>query len=52
MTKELTFLLIGGLGFFFYGMKIMSEGLKRIAGERIKAILHTVTRLPNIMILM
>ncbi len=48
MIKELLFLLLGGLGFFFFGMRIMSEGLKKIAGERLKAILHTVTKLPII----
>ena len=48
---ELIFLLIGGLGFFFFGMKAMSEGLKNIAGERLKAILHMVTKVPIIGIL-
>ncbi|MCP4648454.1 MAG: Na/Pi cotransporter family protein [PVC group bacterium] len=46
MTKELVFALIGGLGFFFFGMKTMSEGLKKIAGERLKAILNIVTKVP------
>ena len=46
MTLELMFSLIGGLGFFFFGMKTMSEGLKKIAGERLRAILHAVTKLP------
>ncbi len=52
MTKEMIFFLIGGLGFFFFGMKIMSEGLKKIAGERLKTILHMVTKVPIIGILM
>jgi len=51
MTTELIFSLIGGLGFFFFGMKIMSEGLKKIAGERLKTILHVATKLPIIGIL-
>jgi phosphate:Na+ symporter len=51
MTGELIFSLIGGLGFFFFGMKTMSEGLKKIAGERLKAILHMVTKLPVIGVL-
>ncbi|MFC1709085.1 Na/Pi cotransporter family protein [Candidatus Omnitrophota bacterium] len=51
MTVELVFSLIGGLGFFFFGMKTMSEGLKKIAGERLKAILHMVTKLPIVGIL-
>lgn len=42
----LLFYLIGGLGFFFFGMQVMSESLKKIAGSRIKNILHMVTRVP------
>jgi len=51
MTKELVFLLVGGLGFFFFGMKTMSEGLKKVAGERLKDILHIVTKVPILGIL-
>ncbi|MCK4851826.1 MAG: Na/Pi cotransporter family protein [Candidatus Omnitrophica bacterium] len=51
MSLNLTFSLIGGLGLFFLGMQTMSEGLKNIAGERLKAILHLVTRLPVIGVL-
>jgi len=51
VTKELLFSLIGGLGFFFFGMQVMSEGLKKIAGERLKGILHIVTKLPIVGIL-
>ena len=38
------FQLIGGLGFFFFGMKTMSEGLKKIAGDKLKNFLHAVTK--------
>jgi len=48
MGKEMIFQLIGGLGFFFFGMKTMSEGLKKISGERLKGFLHMVTKLPLI----
>ncbi len=44
-------MLIGGLGLFFFGMQIMSEGLKKIAGERLKSILSIVTKLPVLGIL-
>ena len=44
----IAFMLIGGLGLFFFGMQSMSEGLKNIAGERLKNILHMVTKLPVI----
>jgi len=49
--KILIFTLIGGLGLFFFGMQTMSDGLKNIAGDRLKAILSMVTKLPLIGIL-
>ena len=36
--------LIGSLGLFLYGMKIMSEGLQKIAGEQLRNILTAMTR--------
>ncbi len=36
--------VLGGLALFVYGMNQMSDGLTQIAGERLKAILGTVTR--------
>ncbi|MCA9398406.1 MAG: Na/Pi symporter, partial [Candidatus Omnitrophica bacterium] len=36
--------IIGGLGLFFLGMRTMSDGLKKIAGERLKSFLHYVTK--------
>ncbi|MFC1479824.1 Na/Pi cotransporter family protein [Candidatus Omnitrophota bacterium] len=51
MTLQMIFMLIGGLGFFFFGMQIMSDGLKKIAGERLKSILSMATKLPIIGIL-
>ena len=35
--------LIGSLGLFIYGMKIMSEGMQRIAGQRMRQILGKMT---------
>jgi len=35
--------LIGGLGLFIYGMHLMSEGLKILAGNRMKALLEVLT---------
>jgi phosphate:Na+ symporter len=43
---DLVFNLIGGLGLFFFGMQTMSEGLKNMAGDRLRSILHMVTRVP------
>lgn len=40
---EVAFPLIGGLGLFLYGMKTMSEGLQRMAGNRLRRILETVS---------
>ncbi|KAA0876541.1 Na/Pi cotransporter family protein [Nitrincola tapanii] len=36
--------LIGSLGIFIFGMKIFSEGLQKIAGNRLKGILGGMTR--------
>ncbi|MBQ5749731.1 MAG: Na/Pi cotransporter family protein [Bacteroidaceae bacterium] len=35
--------LIGALGMFLYGMKIMSEGLQKAAGDRMQKILSSMT---------
>lgn len=36
--------LIGSLGLFLYGMKIMSEGLQKMAGEQLRNILAIMTK--------
>jgi phosphate:Na+ symporter len=35
--------LIGALGFFIYGMKVMSEGIQKVAGAKMRAILSSMT---------
>ena len=35
--------LLGGLGLFLFGMKIMGEGLEKAAGNRLKSLLEMVT---------
>lgn len=35
--------LLGSLGFFIYGMKIMSESIQRVAGSKMREILSTMT---------
>lgn len=35
--------LIGSLGFFIYGMKVMSEGIQKVAGSRMRQILRAMT---------
>ena len=39
-----TLSLIGSLGMFLYGMKVMSDGLEKFAGERLRAILAAMTK--------
>ena len=34
--------LIGSLGLFLYGMKVMSEGLQKVAGDRLRSILTAI----------
>lgn len=36
--------LIGALGFFIYGMKVMSEGIQRTAGSKLRDILSSMTK--------
>lgn len=43
LTKEMIFGIAGGLGLFLYGMKIMSEGLQKVAGDRMRQILEVLT---------
>jgi phosphate:Na+ symporter len=42
--QDLIFGLIGGLGLFLFGMKTMSEGLKKVASDRLRNILQLFTR--------
>ncbi len=43
LNQQLMFGLMGGLGMFLFGMKIMSEGLQKIAGDRMRKILAALT---------
>jgi phosphate:Na+ symporter len=36
--------LLGSVGLFLYGMKVMSEGLQKVAGDRLRNILSVMTR--------
>ena len=40
-------LSLGGLGLFLLGMVIMTDGLKRLAGDRLRSILFEFTRTPT-----
>jgi len=40
---EILFGLIGGLGLFLYGMNVMSDGLQKAAGDKLKSIISMLT---------
>ena len=42
-TIKIIIQLMGGLGLFIYGMKLMGDGLENAAGEGLKSILEKVT---------
>lgn len=42
-SQTVIFGLMGGLGLFLFGMKIMSEGLQKVAGDRMRKILSALT---------
>ncbi len=42
-NQALIFGVLGGLGLFIFGMRTMSEGLQKIAGERLRRILAALT---------
>ena len=44
MIKNMAFLMAGGLGLFFFGMGLMSSGLKQAAGQKLKKLLGTLTK--------
>ena len=46
MIREMVFGTIGGLGLFLFGMGLMSDGLKKVAGQKLKNILESMTRRP------
>lgn len=46
LLTEMIFPLIGGIGFFFFGMEVVSEGLRKVAGEQLKKILYVATKIP------
>ena len=43
MSLNMIFLLLGGLGMFLYGMKMMSDGLEKVAVDRMRRVLEVLT---------
>ena len=39
MTIANAIALLGGLGFFLFGMSLLGEGLKRVAGSKLETVL-------------
>jgi Na/Pi-cotransporter len=46
MIRTMVFGTIGGLGLFLFGMGLMSDGLKKVAGQKLKNILESMTKRP------
>jgi len=44
MVKGMIFGAIGGLGLFLFGMGLMSDGLKKVAGEKLRSLLGSLTK--------
>jgi len=41
--QAILFQTLGGLGLFIFGMRLMSDGLKKVAGKRLRSILSAVS---------
>lgn len=41
---DIIFGIVGGLGLFLFGMKFMSDGLQKVAGDRMRSIISKLTR--------
>jgi len=41
---DILFFVIGGLGLFIYGMRVMSDALRRCAGDRMRSVVRALTR--------
>lgn len=50
-SLQITMTLFGGLALFIYGMNLMSDGLQKAAGEKMKSILALLTKNPIIGVL-
>lgn len=44
MSSTMIISMLGGLGLFLYGMKLMGEGIEKVAGSRMKTILEWCTK--------
>jgi phosphate:Na+ symporter len=44
MDNSMLFKTVGGLGMFLFGMGLMSDGLKKIAGQKMRSLLSSLTK--------
>jgi len=44
MIQDMIFGIVGGLAFFLFGMGMMSDGLKKVAGRKLRNILESMTK--------
>ncbi|MBW2019071.1 MAG: Na/Pi cotransporter family protein [Deltaproteobacteria bacterium] len=44
--KATLFQVLGGLGLFLFGLRLMSDGLQKVVGDRMKRVLATLTKRP------
>ena len=44
MVKDMIFGTVGGLGLFLFGMGLLSDGLKKVAGQKLKNLLEALTK--------
>ncbi len=44
MVKEMIFGTVGGLGLFLFGMGLLSDGLKKVAGQKVRKLLSALTK--------
>jgi len=44
MIRDMIFHTVGGLGLFLFGMGLLSDGLKKSAGDRLRRLLQIVTK--------
>jgi len=51
MAIDMVFKTVGGLGLFLYGMGLMSDGLKNVAGRKLRNLLESLTRQPIVAVL-
>ncbi|MDI9431140.1 MAG: Na/Pi cotransporter family protein [Planctomycetota bacterium] len=50
--KDMVFGTVGGLGLFLFGMGLMTDGLRKVAGQKLKSLLEALTKHRVVAVLM